>query len=157
MSRHGFSEGSGDKGEDLAMGRWNAQVKSATRGKRGQAFFRALVEALDALPEKRLVPNSLETTEGEVCALGCLARHRGVDVKVLSLGNEEFPDEEWEDSDWDKLSELFNIAPQLAREVMYHNDEAGYLNGEDAGSARWQQVRKWAARQIIPTEEELQS
>jgi hypothetical protein len=139
----------------LAAGRWNAQVRSATRGKRGQAFFRALVEALDAMPVKSLAPNSLETKEGAVCALGCLARHRGIDVKSLELGDPytEDPDEggEWEDSDWDKLSTTFDIAPQLAREVMYNNDEFGR-----SGELRWEHVRRWAARQIIPTEDELE-
>lgn len=158
MSRHGFVEDwDGDDNSSLMMGRWNAQVRSATRGKRGQRFFRDLVAALDAMPEKRLAPNSLETKDGSVCALGCLARQRGVDVKALELGDPytEDPDEgsEWEDSDWEKLSEVFDIAPQLAREVMYNNDEAYAKTAEE----RWAKVRAWAARQIRPTDEELES
>lgn len=153
MSRHGYLEDCGDYDDNLAQGRWQAQLRSATRGRRGQAFFRALVEALDALPEKSLVANSLETNEGGVCALGCLARHRGVDVKELDLGG-DYPDDEWEDSDWDKLSNLFNIAPQVAREVMYVNDET-WAPEPDANAVRWQKVRAWAARQIVPTDAEL--
>jgi hypothetical protein len=70
MSRHGYSEDCG-WGDELAQGRWQAQLKSATRGKRGQVFLRALVEALDALPSKSLVPNSLETNEGRCVRAGC--------------------------------------------------------------------------------------
>jgi hypothetical protein len=165
VSRHGFVEDCGDYDNVLAQGRWQAQLKSAIRGRRGQAFLRSLVEALDAMPDKSLAPNSLETEDGAVCALGCLARHRGIDVKTLALGDPytEDPDEggEWEDSDWDTLAAVFNIAPQLAREVMYENDECATWtatgNGDHPapGEQRWQRVRAWAARQIRPTEEEL--
>lgn len=144
MSRHGYIE-DGDYDDNLAAGRWEAQLKSATRGKRGQAFFRALVEALDAMPTKRLVAAELETTEGEVCALGCLGKARGVNFSGFSRGEED-ADEDWEDYDWDTLAEMFDIAPQLAREVMYVNDEAWAKTGEE----RWQKVRAWAARQIKP-------
>lgn len=101
MSRHGYIEDC-DYEDNLAQGRWQAQLKSSIRGKRGQVFFRALVEALDALPEKSLV------------------------------------------------------SQQLAREVMYTNDEAWLGPGAgDSNAARWQQVRAWAVKQIIPTEAEL--
>lgn len=136
MSRSGYS----DDCENLAM--WRGVIASATRGKRGQAFFRALVEALDAMPNKRLVEGELQTDEGEVCALGCLGRHRG-----LALANVD-PEENWE-----TLGELFGIAPQLAQEVMYVNDEQFRVSGPEA---RWRIVRDWAARQIVPVASELE-
>lgn len=77
MSRHGYS----DDCEHVAM--WRGVVASATRGKRGQAFFRALVDALDAMPEKRLIAGLLEDAEGSVCALGCLGRARGIEPSSL--------------------------------------------------------------------------
>lgn len=176
MSRHGYTDDWDGEHSVLAHGRWQAQLQSAIRGKRGQAFLRALVEALDAMPVKSLAPNSLETKEGAVCALGCLARHRGIDVKTFEFGEpySEDPDEgaEWSDSDWQALATMFDIAPQLAREVMYANDEcsprlttpAGYLAfGQDYAQgplehpdfARWRTMRRWAAKRIVPTEEEL--
>jgi hypothetical protein len=145
MSRHGYSEGDCD--DYLAAGRWEAQLKSATRGKRGQAFFRALLEALDAMPEKRLVARELQTVQGEVCALGCLGKARGADFSSFAR-DQEHDDGDWEDDyDWDKLAEMFDIAPQLAREVMYQNDEAYVKTAEE----RWQKVRGWVARQINPS------
>jgi hypothetical protein len=127
VSRHGYS----DDGENIGM--WRGVIASATRGKRGQAFFRALVAALDAMPEKRLIRSELEDREGAVCALGCLAKAKGAALD---------PDDTYE---WDKLGETFNIAPQLAQETMYINDEWGRYGTPEE---RWQKVRKWAAEQI---------
>lgn len=136
MSRHGYNEGDGGSdGHELSFGRWRAQVASATRGKRGQAFFVALVQALDALPEKSLVKGELQTSEGAVCALGALARHKGIDVSSLDT------------EDHASLGVTFNIASQLAQETMFENDEARGPGGA-TGEIRWQRVRDWAVRQL---------
>jgi hypothetical protein len=137
MSRHGYSE---DCDDELALGRWRGRIASATRGKRGQAFFRALVDALDAMPEKRLAARALETSDGEVCALGCLGRARGLDLSSIDTYDDE------------KLGGLFDIAPCLTQEVMYMNDEAFY-GAQTTPENRWQIVRDWAARQIKPVDE----
>ena len=127
MSRSGYS----DDCENVAM--WRGVIASASRGKRGQAFFRALLEALDAMPDKRLVEGDLETEEGAVCALGCLGKARGVDLGKVDT------------YDYDQLGELFNIAPQLAQEVMHVNDETWRVTTPEE---RWAAVRTWAARKI---------
>lgn len=131
MSRCGYS----DDLYPLDLGRWRAQVASAIRGKRGQRFFADLVAALDALPVKRLVPNELETG-GEVCALGALGKARGVDLSELDT------------EDYEELGAAFNIAHQLAQEVMYVNDEAGVGSRLESPEMRWRIVRDWAARQL---------
>ena len=135
MSRHGYS----DNCENLAM--WRGVIASAARGKRGQAFFRALIEALDGMPEKRLVVGELRDAEGSVCALGCLGQARGVDIGSVDT------------EDWGKLGELFDIAPQLAQEVMFVNDED--FRGRHSPEERWRVVRAWVARQIHPSAAEL--
>lgn len=142
MSRHGYS----DDCENVAM--WRGVIASATRGKRGQAFFRSLVEALDGMPEKRLVEGALQTAEGD-CALGCLARALGVDLASVDGGSVDT--DEWDTEQWDKLGALFDIAPQLAQEVMFMNDETSSTPEE-----RWRSVRRWAARQIRVDAGELQ-
>lgn len=134
MSRHGYT----DECENFAM--WRGVIASASRGKRGQAFFRALVQALDAMPDWRLVQGELETDEGSVCALGCLGKARGVDMRGIDT------------EDWDKLGELFSIAPQLAQEVMFVNDDQYRVSSPEA---RWSIVRDWAARQILLEPAEL--
>ncbi len=164
MSRHGYTEYDGDENTDLAMGRWRAQVASAMRGRRGQKFFVDLIAALDALPEPKLVAGHLETTEGEVCALGALGRYR--QVKLPDPENPEETDPE-DEADWDWLGDAFNIAPQLAQETMYVNDEHAprvttsdgyvalgrdYVHGplEHPDITRWKAVRRWAVRRLTP-------
>jgi hypothetical protein len=123
---------------------WRGQVASASRGKRGQRFFRDLVGALDAMPVKRLVDSELETTEGEVCALGALAKQRGAKLTT---------DDSY--GDHDKLAATFDIAHQLAAEVMFVNDEAGPYRGETP-EQRWARVRGWAVQQIAIDAAELE-
>jgi hypothetical protein len=131
MSRHGYSDN-----YDGTSNVWRGVIASATRGKRGQTFFRALVAALDAMPEKRLIRSELEDREGAVCALGCLAKAKGAALD---------PDDTYE---WDKLGKVFDIAPQLAQETMYINDEWGrHCSPEE----RWQKVRAWAAGELRGT------
>jgi hypothetical protein len=98
-----------------------------------------LVEALDGMPEKRLVAEELETTEGGVCALGCLGKARGVPLDGVDT------------EDHDKLGAMFNVAPLLAREVMFQNDDDfGYARVEETPEQRWTRMRAWAADQIKP-------
>lgn len=78
MSRSGYS----DDFEDNSAYLWYGAVKSAIRGKRGQAFLREMLEALDALPRKSLSANSF-TKGGEICALGSVAVKRCIDVSAL--------------------------------------------------------------------------
>jgi len=145
MSRSGYSSDN----EGIAL--WRGMVASATRGKRGQQFFRDLLAALDAMPEKRLIREALEA-EGEVCAIGALGRARGIDMSNI---DPEDPNE---------VAPLFNIAECLAQEVVYMNDEYFdfhyvEVNGrstrmEYTPEERWQKMRKWVAEQIRVTPEE---
>lgn len=141
MSRSGYS--SDYSGNEIAM--WRGIISSATRGKRGQRFFRDLVAALDAMPAKRLIDGDLETDEGEVCALGALAKQKGAALE---------PDDTY---DYEKLGSAFDIAHQLAQEVMYENDEGGPWrphHEKETPEERWQRIRAWAVSQIRVTPEE---
>jgi len=132
MSRSGYS----DDCDNLAM--WRGQVASASRGKRGQKFFRDLVAAMDAMPVKRLVAGAFEA-QGEVCALGVLGKQKGADLAALEKAADN--------QRYDELSAAFDIARQLAQETMWINDEAGPYRGETP-EARWLRVRTWAESQI---------
>ena len=61
------------------MIKWSGAVASAIRGRRGQAFLREMLEALDAIPVRELILRDIETLEG-VCAIGAVARQRRLDV-----------------------------------------------------------------------------
>lgn len=165
MSRSGYTE---DNDDPLAKGRWRQAVRRALEGRRGQALLRELVEALDAMDDKRLYPGRFATADGEFCALGALAAKRG--MKVDDLGNER-------DCDTEQVGQRFDIAPAMAAEIMYLNDE--YLtdlnkwieveicgpvrpnwpeygrhirtvrvHNESHPAERWQLMRAWAVEQL---------
>lgn len=130
MSRSGYT----DCEEDwLALGRWRGMVASATRGKRGQAFFREMLEALDALPEKFLQAGVI-VKDGECCAMGAVAIKRGMNVTWL------------EEEDSEAVGDAFGIAPCLAAEIAFMNDEC-YAHVED-GFERFKRMRAWIVSQV---------
>jgi hypothetical protein len=131
MSRSNYS----DELDNWQLIKWRGMVASATRGKRGQQFFKELVAALDAMPEKGLTMNDLENKDGEVCALGCLGKARGLNLSHI------------DPEDPPQVAEAFNIAPCLAQEVVYENDEYPYSYRETP-LQRWTRMREWAAKQI---------
>jgi hypothetical protein len=132
MSRSGYDEDI----DQWALIRWRGAVKSAISGGRGQAFFRDLVAALDALPEKKLIARDLVADDGCVCALGAVGKARSIDMS----------DVDPEDSD--TVAGIFGIADALAREVVYTNDECGPY--QETPEARFERVRRWAVRQLKP-------
>jgi hypothetical protein len=132
MSRSGYSDECDDSDGYWGLIKWRGQVTSAIRGKRGQAFLRELLEALDAMPVKRLIKN--EFWNGEACALGVIAQKRGLDLISVD------PD------DYDRLAELLGIAHQLVQEIEWENDEAlGHCTPEQ----RWHWMRSWIAGKLI--------
>jgi hypothetical protein len=167
MSRHGYTEDDGD--DPLVLGRWRGQVASTIRGKRGQAFLREVLAALDAIPDKRLISEELKTVDGEFCTLGAVGAARGVDLEAID------PD------DYDAVAAAFGIHPILAQEIMWENDEqvsrfdyveveiCGPIHPRDnwgrhkrtvrvpadnAAERRWQHMREWVAGHIAaPTGE----
>ena len=111
-------------------------MSSATKGKRGQVFFKALLDSLDGMGVKRLITGELEVS-GEFCALGVLGFSSGVDMAVID------PYEPQE------VSEAFDIAGALAQEVMFMNDEYYYFVDFETPEQRWVRMRKWVSEQIV--------
>jgi hypothetical protein len=135
MSRSGYSDYDCDNGQ-----LWRGAVERAIKGYRGQAFLKALLAALDAMPEKRLIPYELEEN-GEVCSIGALGRARGLDMPKHI---EDMDDNGNFAANW--ISNHFNIAEALAREVMYNNDEAyNWCSYEETPEKRWTRMRNWVA------------
>jgi hypothetical protein len=60
---------------------WQANCRRSLSGKCGQKELRVLRDALVALPDKRLIHGSLVNEDGEVCAIGAYARHKGLDLQ----------------------------------------------------------------------------
>lgn len=131
MSRCGYS----DDHDNWTQIMWRGQVASAIRGKRGQAFLRELIEALDAIPDKRLIAHELRK-DGQVCALGSVGVKRGIEL------------EELDPEDPETLANTFGIAHQLVQEIEYVNDECYLYYEKDTPENRWQRVRGWAAKNL---------
>ena len=158
MSRSGLSEDDGD--DPLAFGRFRAAVGSAIRGKRGQAFLREALAALDAMPDKRLIAGDLVVTGeqcpygeadlivgadelcdtkgqpypmGACCLLGAVALARKMDVSDL------------DPEDIDSVAPRFGLADAMTREIVYWNDEGGW---RETPEERWTRMRAWVAEQI---------
>lgn len=133
MSRSGYVDYCDDP---LQLGRWRAQVKSAIRGRRGQAFLRELAKEMDAMPEKVLIADELINAEGDCCTIGVVCKARNVDVS-----NVDYDDPE-------AVGATVDIARQLAAEIEYENDENGPWNGSETPKERWQRMRKWVDKHL---------
>ena len=129
MSRSNYAD---DYENNWAMIKWAGQVKSSIRGKRGQQFLKDLLSALDAMPEKRLIGDELQTPEG-VCAIGSLGVARGIALEKLDPEN------------YDAIAKEFGIASPLVRELEYVNDEHAY---RPTPERRWEIVREWVVENI---------
>lgn len=130
MSRSGYT----DDCDGWALIRWRGAVNSAIRGKRGQAMLREMLEALDAMPVKRLIADDL-VRGGEYCAIGVLGAKRGIKMDDIDPYDQE------------KIALRFDIAQALAQEIAFVNDEV-WMTRHATPEARWQEVRDWVATQI---------
>lgn len=167
MSRSGYVDYD-ELDDPLAQGRWRQAVKCAVKGKRGQALLKDLLEALDAMQDKRLYLGSFATADGEFCTLGVLGAKRG--TKMDDLGDEN-------DCDPRLVGHRFGIAPAMASELMYLNDEylvaewrwvdveicgpvrphypdfkshvkSVRVYNENQATERWQLIRDWTAKNL---------
>lgn len=144
MSRSGYVDYNDDQWGSI---KYRGQVASAIRGKRGQKLLRDLRDALDAMPDKRLItraliedsapsfipPSLAKDKAPSVCALGSLGLQRGMEMRTLD------PD------DRDAIAEAFGVARQLICEIEYMNDEEFW--GDDSAQ-RWQFMREWVEQHI---------
>lgn len=113
-------------------------VDKATNGKRGQAFLRRLLRVLDNMPVKALA--SHEWVKGDqACALGLVAKSCGYGAMFEAMD----PDD---DNNPEVAARLLNIAPAMAREIVYMNDEGA--RAEETPEQRWARMRKWVSEQV---------
>lgn len=146
MNRAGYTDDFDSQEDQWAHIRWRGQVTSVIRGKNGQEFLRELLEALDAMPVKRLIqhdfivgapafipPALSQHVIPDVCALGALGVKRGIDLAMI------------DPEDYCVVSYVFGIPHQLAREIEFMNDDAyGHVTPEE----RWQKMHDWIASQL---------
>lgn len=135
MSRSGYSYDL----DQWDLIRWRGAVNSAIKGKRGQAFLRELLAALDAMPKKELITAELEA-DGAYCALGAVGAARGINMKDIDAYYRQ------------EVAETFGIAEAMAAEIMNENDD-GNCRGRETPSERWIRMRAWVVEHIQSQEQ----
>ena len=156
MSRSGYVDDCDDNWAEI---RWRGAIASAMSGRRGQAFLRETLAAMDAMPVKELGADSLVTQDGAFCTLGVVGAKLGIDMAALD------PD------DADEVGKAFGIAPAMAREIVYQNDENGWryeerpwvmrtpwdyptsYRVEETPAERWTRMRAWVVSHIAAAPE----
>ncbi len=142
MSRSGYNDDGWESKEDQwAYICYRGALTSAIRGKNGQAFLKELLNALDAMPEKKLIAGELEE-EGSFCALGIVGKNRGIKL------------DEIDPYDIDNVAKQFGINEKLAREIMYENDEGAW---DESPETRWRSVRSWVSDNIKDVDTQRQA
>lgn len=136
MSRSGYT----DNDSDIPLELYRQAVRRATTGYRGQHLLCRLRDALDAMSNKRLIVGNIRDEAGEVCALGAL------DPTAPAYNEDEYDDDEHPR----KLAKHFGIAPALASEIVYMNDEAVAWRSAETPEQRWIRMRAWVQSQIVP-------
>jgi hypothetical protein len=124
---------------------WQANCLRCIKGKKGQAALRELEQALLALPEKRLIAYELEDAEGEVCAIGALAKYRNHTPKA---------DPEWE---MEQVGVELGMPEMIAWKIVAMNDveldwrwdkktgKSVQITPEERYERILAQVQKWTA------------
>ncbi len=139
MSRSGYSDDGDDSGYPIAL--YRQAVHRATTGYYGQHLLKKLRDALDAMPVKQLIAGNIQDESGQVCALG-----------ALDPNAPKYDGEDW-DGHWnghaEKLAKHFKIAPALASEIVYMNDEYdSWRTHGETPKQRWTRMRAWVQEQI---------
>jgi hypothetical protein len=129
MSRSGYSE---DYDDQWSLIRWRGAVASAIKGRKGQAFLREMLVAFDGMERKCLIQNELEQ-EGEVCSIGAVGKARGVNMREI------------DPEDLETIADRFGIAPALAAEIMWLNDE---WYSRETPEDRFTRMHAWITGQI---------
>lgn len=132
MSRIGYSTDEDYPGQ---FELWQANCRRSLHGKQGQEELRALRDALLELPDKRLIHGLLVDTDGEVCAVGAYAKHKGLDLQKFDP-----------EGATDEVGIEAGMPSLVAWKVVEMNDmEFDHLTPE----RRYTQMLEWVSRQIL--------
>lgn len=132
MSRSGYMDDYDGEYSQIMSINWRGAVASAFRGKRGQAFLKEMLAALDALPEKRLIHGELQEGD-QVCAIGAVGKARGIDMSNM------------DPEDSGRVADAFGIADAMARELVFYNDDAA---SKETPEERWVRMRAYVVKHI---------
>ncbi len=134
MSRSGYSDDW--DGDGLPPELYYQAVARAIKGKRGQAFLRELATAMDAMPEKVLIEGDLVDEHGDCCTMGVVFKSRGIDAEKV------------DPYDRNEVADAIGIAPSMAAEIAYANDQDFCSGKGETPEQRWVRMRAWVKREL---------
>lgn len=138
-----------DDENGIGPGLWAYHLRRAVASKRGQAFLRGLLAALDAVPGHRLIAGSIKAEGSNVCALGAYAAWREMDARGITWRGavRELPygggDRGWATT-CKLVRDRYDVAWTLAWEIAEFNDENAAQATDDPVD-RWRDVRDYVA------------
>ena len=113
---------------------WDANVQRSIKGRAGQAALRELEAALVAMPVKRLLYGVLCMDDGEVCAIGAYARHKGLDLSRFDP-----------EAETDAVGVEAGMPRLIAWEVVMENDRDRWRVSHEQ---RYDQMLAWVRAQL---------
>jgi hypothetical protein len=157
MSRFHYD---GWDGEGIHPLMWEQTCRNALKGRKGQLILHELRDALLSLPAPRLIQGAF-AKEGEVCALGALAKHRldrggtisiwGREAVSSLAALEEKMNGFLEDDEVTlDLGEWMGLKRALALAISYENDEGVWY--DETPEQRFKRMLRWTEQQIVTRE-----
>lgn len=140
MSRSGFHEMDDfDVESILATGRTQGRIASASRGRRGQHFFKSALKALDRMQDKRLAGFTFGVSDqGCMCLMSSLATETGRASVMTGLNRGD------DEAIRDRMASAFDVAPVLISDLVFVNDECAPRDP----AKRWAYMRNVIAARI---------
>jgi len=130
---------------------WEANYERSLKGRKGQSALRDIEQALLALPEKKLIADALQDDDGQVCAIGALAKHKGVSMPPPLEIDSEFEDYKVIDQ-MVELGRSLGVPKLVAIAVIHENDNDWNVPTPEA---RYRRVLTWVQRQLRTRKGEL--
>ena len=140
MSRYYEGDGSYDDWDELRAWANTNGLERSLKGKRGLQVLQDLEQALLALPAPRLIANAV-SKDGEFCAVGAFARHKGVDLSRV----DGYEHEDCDIEETTKIGESAGMQKTLAWDLAYRNDEI-YWN--KTPEERFTAILSWTREKI---------
>lgn len=142
MSRF-WNDGEYDSDEEFRRGAWDENRRRAFASERGKKALRELRNALAALPERRLLGGQFaeinyedddSITVGDVCAIGALAKYKGMEFTHYH-GSEDFDGFETAE-----IARSLGMTYVMGYTIAYRNDE---IYEHETPSERWWLMYGW--------------
>lgn len=145
-----------DAEQQARVNLWRGNLHRQIRSKRGQAFLKELLAAIEVLPDKRLASGVIAKPDGPVCSLGAMALARriasGEDPRLvldeLSSIIVDDSDERWKGEEIEEWAKQELACPShLAWEIPFVNDYGSFHS--ETPESRYERMVAWTRAKIL--------